>query len=580
MPALPHDERWALGIRGQNGVVNEFQIQKRHSSHFDISREQSGHGKDKNDDHKKSDNNFDQGDNGHSGDDNDDNNRDNGDNGDDGSDSQNNGDDGGGDTHNGGNSGEASSSVSSTSSSSTSTSTSTSTTAVASTATVTSVSTATSITTSVETSVTSATQTVLTPGTAASESPVLVPAVSGSSTITTSATTTATTSASGQQSASATASSISSVANTSDLPFVTPIPAPPISVPDSRNNNTNNNHDPHHQKSSNDNGQPDPAVRGVLIAIGTVGGVIILCFLGFLLYRAMKKNKQINAKMSQIRFFNKFFPTDVDQPQATSAAINSAVTSKSAGAAANDLPPSYDYSTVDYQAQNTGFPVQEKAFTPGYYGNLSSNPSNEGNGGEWYQQEQQRPQYLPPPSNQDETRTNDSGSTFRSRMPDPYYNQSELARQPSEARDPAQRQVYRASELSSISSGWGDGDIIIPPTETEPNPPPVKTPKSTLSLIVGSQFSLPKLNGGNTSSDNADNGDGESEGSNGRDQRDTVYTVASDDRPARFRSIHSWVAQQKGRAKRADFRARERGEVPVMPAVPGQAAATRSTAYR
>jgi len=55
----------------------------------------------------------------------------------------------------------------------------------------------------------------------------------------------------------------------------------------------------------------------------------------------------------------------------------------------------------------------------------------------------------------------DVNGTIRSRMPDAYYNQSQMARQPSDAYDPSKRNVNRISELSSLSSGFGDGDIIV-----------------------------------------------------------------------------------------------------------------------
>lgn len=119
---------------------------------------------------------------------------------------------------------------------------------------------------------------------------------------------------------------------------------------------------------------------------------------------------------------------------------------------------------------------------------------------------------------------------------------------------PKQLPVYRISQLSSLSSGFGDGDIVVShPVEPQPltAPPPVVTqPLRT------------------------------TEDAERYDKRETVYTQTSEDRPARFRSINSWVNQQTGRVQRASSRARERGEVPVMPAIPGEVAATQQTAYR
>jgi len=132
-------------------------------------------------------------------------------------------------------------------------------------------------------------------------------------------------------------------------------------------------------------------------------------------------------------------------------------------------------------------------------------------------------------------------ATLRSRMADPFFNQSELARQPSDAYDPGQRQVNRASELSSLSSGFGDGDIIIP----QP-PPPTQAGLKQTSNFVGRFSWMSKKSGSN---------------------RDTIYTETSEDSPARFRSVSSWVNQQTGRLKRAQQREPpdQDGDVPPVP---------------
>lgn len=145
----------------------------------------------------------------------------------------------------------------------------------------------------------------------------------------------------------------------------------------------------------------------------------------------------------------------------------------------------------------------------------------------------------------------DETETLRSRMPDAYYNQSELARGPSNAYDPARRQVNRVSELSSISSGFGDGDIIVPDNNTPKPPQPGTTSMRQSTSIVG-RFSW--LSRGGRSS-----------------QRDTVYTQSSEDSPPRFRSISSWVNQQTGRIKRAQQRQEEDGrDAPPVPALSSQ----------
>lgn len=120
--------------------------------------------------------------------------------------------------------------------------------------------------------------------------------------------------------------------------------------------------------------------------------------------------------------------------------------------------------------------------------------------------------------------------------------------------DSTQRRAYRMSEVSSISSGFGDGDIIFPPPATVPKAAETRAPDTG----EVSRFSWMSRGG----------------------RRDTVFTTTSEDRPARFRTINSWIDQQRGRVKRADTRARARGEVPVMPAIPGHINVTQQTTYR
>ncbi|KAK0646630.1 hypothetical protein B0T16DRAFT_413905 [Cercophora newfieldiana] len=110
-----------------------------------------------------------------------------------------------------------------------------------------------------------------------------------------------------------------------------------------------------------------------------------------------------------------------------------------------------------------------------------------------------------------------------------YYNQSDLARAPSER---LRRQGNRNSELSSLSSGFGDGDIIVPGVAPPvPQIPPNAYPGTGAPAPNG----YPRF----------------SWMSQEPSKRDTVYTQASEDQPPRFRSVNSWVDQQTGRIKRA-----------------------------
>lgn len=149
----------------------------------------------------------------------------------------------------------------------------------------------------------------------------------------------------------------------------------------------------------------------------------------------------------------------------------------------------------------------------------------------------------------------DGSSTLRSLMPDPFFNQSELARQPSDAYNPAQRQVNRASEISSLSSGFGDFDIIIPDTISQPQPAaaPLRQSQLRQSQVQQTNNFMTRFSW----MSRRDNG-----------QRETVYTATSEDRPARFRSVNSWVNQQTGRLKRADERKQADEDIPAVPDLP------------
>lgn len=112
---------------------------------------------------------------------------------------------------------------------------------------------------------------------------------------------------------------------------------------------------------------------------------------------------------------------------------------------------------------------------------------------------------------------------------------------------------HRASNLTSLSSGFGDGDIIIPSAYHPPRSG-ASTPQPPPSTVTASSAG------------------------NALSNRDTIYTATSDDQPARFRTVSSWVNQQKGRIHRAQQRVKdgnwvagEREGVPPVPGVPAGA---------
>ncbi|KAH7173474.1 uncharacterized protein B0J16DRAFT_191517 [Fusarium flagelliforme] len=124
----------------------------------------------------------------------------------------------------------------------------------------------------------------------------------------------------------------------------------------------------------------------------------------------------------------------------------------------------------------------------------------------------------------------------------PYYKpQPQHNRAPSAAPyayDVARRQTG-VSELSSISSGFGDGDIVITPSyQTAQSMPSQPTPSRQ-----------PTWKSTNTHS-----------------RRDTVSTVASVETRPRFHSVNSWVKQQNGQLRRAQ-RQQEQSDAPPVPAL-------------
>ncbi|KAL8349730.1 hypothetical protein RB601_001634 [Gaeumannomyces tritici] len=135
------------------------------------------------------------------------------------------------------------------------------------------------------------------------------------------------------------------------------------------------------------------------------------------------------------------------------------------------------------------------------------------------------------------TPSSDVGGTWRSRMgPANGYNQSSLARQPSNAYDPAKRQVGRASALSSLSSGFGDGDIVVPQLPRQPLAGPAHGGRAVGGNESEAQQYLTEARVSWAS------------------RRDTVYTESSDDAQPRYRTVTSWVRQQSGRVRRAEQR--------------------------
>ncbi|KAI1805671.1 hypothetical protein F4811DRAFT_213152 [Daldinia bambusicola] len=292
-------------------------------------------------------------------------------------------------------------------------------------------------------------------------------------------------------------------------------------------------------------GMLNPTAEHLLIAAGAIGAFILFCFLGWVIYRLFKRTRGQSIGISGgMGFIDKFNERRRGPNDDRTLYVS------------NEAPPLYEKGEYGTMQPGT-FYDPGKVRPPGPGSITRSVVANSETG-----TLRQLPDSNPPLAsvvdqyavgNGAAAYNGDINMTIRSQVTQPYYNESELPRQPPEIYGAPKRAGTRASEISSISSGFGDGDIIVPPPSAEKSAPAQTEENATAR---DSWISRPC------------------------EKRETVYTEASEDRPARFRSITSWVNQQAGRAKRAHSRAQERGEVPVMPAVPGEISATRQTAYR
>lgn len=266
---------------------------------------------------------------------------------------------------------------------------------------------------------------------------------------------------------------------------------------------------------------------------------MLICFVAWLIYRTLKKSRRgQNFDGGNSGFVNKL-PWRRNQ--------NNGTWDNGSMYMANDMPPPLYEKGSRNSMEGAGFYGQEKSYQQQQLGGLTRSNTNSS-------QRSGLPRLAPGsvvmiPAEQYMAMSqgqspvgSDASSTLRSRMPDPFFNQSELSRQPSDAYDPARRQVNRASELSSLSSGFGDGDIIIP-EEYLNKPQPAATQLRQSNNFI-TRFSWMSRR---------DAGD-----------RETVYTT-TEERPAKYRSVGSWVNQQTGRLKRSDDRQQQ---VPPVPNIP------------
>ncbi|RFU28860.1 hypothetical protein B7463_g7478, partial [Scytalidium lignicola] len=158
-------------------------------------------------------------------------------------------------------------------------------------------------------------------------------------------------------------------------------------------------------------------------------------------------------------------------------------------------------------------------------------------------------------------------ATIRSLVPPSRSSQQDsstpymtsLSRQTSDAYDPAQREVNRVSDLSYISSGFGDAQILVPGSRRS------KANPAALDQTVRrpSQFSLSRISRFSWVTNPQSRGD-----------RDTIYTSTSVESAPRFRSISSWVTQQ---TNRIDKRHKSNETVPKVPDIPASVSHLRKS---
>ncbi|RYP71701.1 hypothetical protein DL771_004652 [Monosporascus sp. 5C6A] len=285
-----------------------------------------------------------------------------------------------------------------------------------------------------------------------------------------------------------------------------------------------------------------------LIAVGAIGAFILFCFTAWLIYLTVRRFRNNSAPASR----SHWKPKGSDDGSGTNSRTHMA----------NEPPPIYEKSVasmLEAQGYYARAPVDSRQSgglvyteTLGSQQGTLRLPNNEA-----------IHVYGHPPGIETSPHPGMNLATGQQHMPDPN-NQPVADSRPSAVVDAMKQRNYRDSEISSLSSGFGDGDIVIPQSLTAP-PPPVAARQEAPQPPPRTPNYLTRFSWMSRSSSG---------------KRETVYTQTSEDRPTRFRSINSWVNQQAGRVRRANSRAKERGEVPVMPAIPGELNVTQQTAYK
>ncbi|KAL2258522.1 hypothetical protein VTK26DRAFT_8146 [Humicola hyalothermophila] len=355
-------------------------------------------------------------------------------------------------------------------------------------------------------------------------------------------------------------------------------------------------------------GRMSPMGERILVAVGSIGGFVLVCFIIWIAWRTVKSKKKgqpssrgcCGLLTKRIPFLRQRGWDDLETSNST-----------------RPPPPSYREKTGSTGAQSAeGFFGPEKAqlqqeqqqqpqrqpdsqptppvsdpwqpktvHHPQFGGSnvyFTANPVNIPN----------MPNVAPYSHQPQESFSSTNAAQFGSMMSDyqvstlqtgtapiMYYNPA-LMTQPLA---PPFNAIYRlprqtVSDVSSLSSGFGDGDIIVSDSLITPPPPTVTT--TTTTTTTGHP---PHSISGNSSSPQpnkyTDRFSWMSSTASGAhpqpslSRSGTVCTQTSEDRPARFRSVTSWVDQQTGRI----IRARQREQTAAASASPVPSSSSSSS---
>ncbi|QPG93912.1 hypothetical protein C2857_003502 [Epichloe festucae Fl1] len=267
-----------------------------------------------------------------------------------------------------------------------------------------------------------------------------------------------------------------------------------------------------------------PKVEKALIAVGSIGGIIIFCFLGWLFWRTYKRRHGIENS----RKWPPPFPRDMSFEKPKMLVKNTL----SRIPILKDHIKGKERGWTNLDHSDVG-PFNEKAYVASSLG-------------------AQQPNQPAIVVQTEITRNSFHGAS----QPDgtsrhvPKQSVSSIEAQYNNTLGSwAQPPNPRLSDISSLSSGFGDGQFIMDAFNgiNSYTMPAVET-------TVQAPFPVAQR---------------ESVSSHGQ-RRDTVYTEASEDMPPRFRTVNSWVKQQSSRVTRAKQRDQSSTpeETPPVPKLP------------